>query len=109
MADKKEFDLDKLKYQLATQGLTNGSRGVGVACGAYIFILIVALWSHIEGDPLFDGENLVWMLAILVVGLVIYFGLVFDRDVKITAKIGEHEVGAGTSGKDSPEPSQPTQ
>ncbi len=98
---EKELEIEKIrldhKYSLSKQGLMSGSVGVGLA-----FLIVLALIAGTFADQsIFSGWHIVAIILILVFGLVMYFSLVFWREVKLAAELSENglKIDAGLGKK----------
>lgn len=84
--------LDELnrKYDLATQGLKSGSTGVGLGFVIAMFTVTVATLTHLIGtQPLFTGNQVLWIIGIVVGGLLFYFAMVYSREFTIGLKLSQ--------------------
>ncbi len=95
-----DFQQERMEKQieLARQGLQSGSIGVGASVVLFALLVLSAFIKTPDGQELFSGDQLVWLAIVIVGGLVTYFALVFNREVNLSAKLGQFEAGA-TTGK----------
>ena len=86
----KELEIEEIrlnhKYNLSKQGLMSGSVGVGFAFFTVLFLIAAAYYKAPVSQPVFSGWHIVAIIFILVAGLVLYFSLVFWREVKLAAE-----------------------
>ena len=78
------------KYDLATQGLKSGSTGVGLGFAVAMFTVAIAAVTHLFGEqPLFTGNQVLWVIGVVVGGLLVYFAMVYSREFVIGVKISK--------------------
>jgi hypothetical protein len=91
--------------QLARSGLKSGATGVGLVFVSFAATVGVALYAHLQGgQPFLTGAHIVWLTLIFVVGLVVYFAFVFNRDVQLVGELTKGTLSAQTGTASTPSP-----
>ena len=89
-------------FDLSQRGLKSGAVGVGLVFFTVLVLIVAAYWRTPSNVPVFSGWNLVAIIFILVGGLVIYFSLVFRKEVKLAAELSKDgakiDMGSGKDG-----------